>query len=402
MNIAFFIEGNPNNPGGYNQTLNSVNFLSNSYNQKDNLIFIANNNALNKELKKKGINSTLFEKNFINKFSDYLFGFSFILKNLFNLNFQHSFAKFLKKKKIDLIIFLGPSELALFCGDTNFVLNIWDLDHKKNSPYPEHKTNHVFEKKEEFLKIVLFKAFKIVVAHNQNKEDLIKIYNCMASKILVQTFIPYLPNIPNYELSFFNNDEKKYIENLHENKKIILYPATFWAHKNHKYIIDSLIEIKNRNINNFHFIMCGSDRGTFKYIKKLVVENKLSDHITILPLVSNLLLKNLYEKCFAVIMPTDAGPTNLPLYEAMYFKKPIFYSKNLNDQEVKEIIISIDIKNPSNFVNKIIDLKDDEIAVKINLGSLYYKKYCNQNDFNKLYMNIIKDFKEILSKWRDV
>ena len=297
---------------------------------------------------------------------------------------------------------MGPSELALFCGDTNFVLNIWDLDHKKNSPYPEHKTNHVFEKKEEFLKIVLFKAFKIVVAHNQNKEDLIKFYNCMASKILVQTFIPYLPNIPNYELNFFNNDEEKYIENLHKNKKIILYPATFWAHKNHKYIIDSVIELKNRNINNFHFIMCGSDRGTFKYIKKLVEENKLSDHVTILPLVSNLFLKNLYEKCFAVIMPTDAGPTNLPLYEAMYFKKPIFYSKNLNDQEVKEIIISIDIKNPSNFVNKIIDLKDDEIAVKINLGSLYYKKYCNQNDFNKLYMNIIKDFKEILSKWGDV
>jgi len=402
MNIAFFIEGNPNNPGGYNQTLNSVNFLSNSYNQKDNLIFIANNNALNKELKKKGINSTLYEKNFINKSFDYLFGISFILKTLIKLNLQHSFAKFLKKKKIDLIIFLGPSELALFCGDINFVLNIWDLDHKKNSPYPEHKKNHIFEKKEEFLKIVLFKAFKIVVAHNQNKEDLIKIYNCVADKILVQTFIPYLPNISNYDLNFFNNDEKKYIENLNKNKKIILYPATFWAHKNHKYIIDSIIELKNRNINNFHFIMCGSDRGTFKYIKKLIEENKLFNYVTIFPLVSNLFLKNLYEECFAVIMPTDAGPTNLPLYEAMYFKKPIFYSKNLNDQEVKEIIISIDIKTPSDFVNKIIDLKNDEIAKKINLGSLYYKKYCNQNDFNKLYMNIIKDFKEILSKWKDV
>ena len=100
MNIAFFIEGNPNNPGGYNQTLNSVKFLSNSYNKKDNLIFIANNNALNKELKKKGINSTLYEKNFINKSFDYLFGISFILKTLIKLNLQHSFAKFLKKKKL--------------------------------------------------------------------------------------------------------------------------------------------------------------------------------------------------------------------------------------------------------------------------------------------------------------
>ena len=402
MNIAFFIEGNPENPGGYNQTLNSVTFLNNSYHQKENLIFIVNNNVLNKELKKKGINSVLYGKNLFNKIFDYFFGIAFVLKTLIRFNLQHSFSRFLKKKKIDLVIFLGPSELALFCGDVNFVLNIWDLDHKKNSPYPEHKKNYIFEKKEEFLQIVLFKAFKIVVAHNQNKEDLIKIYNCAPNKILVQTFIPYLPNILKQELNFFNNDEKIYIENLDKNKKIILYPATFWAHKNHKYIIDSIIELKNKNINNFHFIMCGSDRGTFKYIKQLVEEHKLSDYATIFPLVSNLFLKNLYEECFAVIMPTDAGPTNLPLYEAMHFKKPIFYSKNLNDQEIKEIIFSIDIKTPSNFVDQLIHLKDDDIIKKVKLGSLYYTKNCSQKDFYQLYLNIIKDFKEVLSKWKNV
>ena len=37
-------------------------------------------------------------------------------------------------------------------------------------------------------------------------------------------------------------------------------------------------------------------------------------------------------------MPTDAGPTNLPLYEAMFFKKPIFYSDKMNnDQELKKM-----------------------------------------------------------------
>ena len=101
-------------------------------------------------------------------------------------------------------------------------------------------------------------------------------------------------------------------------------------------------------------------------------------------------------------MPTDAGPTNLPLYEAMYFKKPIFYSKNLNDQEIKEIIFSIDIKTPSNFVDQLIHLKDDDIIKKVKLGSQYYTKNCSQKDFYFFFLNIIKDFKEVLSKWKNV
>ena len=399
MKIAFFIEGNPNNPGGYNQILSSAVFLNNSFNKKKDLIFISNNNILNLELKKLGILSILYKKNFFNKLVDYILGFSTIFKTLIKFNLQHSFSKFLSNQKIDLIIFLSPSELSLFCGETNFILNIWDLDHKKNSPYPEHKKNHTFEKKEEFLKTVLFKAFKIIVAHKQNKDDLIKIFNCESNKILIQTFIPYLPNIPIENLTFLSNEEKN-IEDLPKNKKIILYPATFWAHKNHKYIIDSAIKLKNKGINDIHFVMCGSDRGTFKYINQLINENNLHEYVTIFSLVSNLCLKNLYEKCFAVVMPTDAGPTNLPLYEAMYFKKPIFYSKNLNDQEIKEIVVPIDITDPNNFVEALSFIKEDEIIKKIELGSNFYKKYCNQNDIYNLYSDIIEEFGKILSKWK--
>jgi glycosyltransferase involved in cell wall biosynthesis len=307
----------------------------------------------------------------------------------------------LKIHKVDLIFFLSPSELSLFCGDINFVLNIWDLDHKKNSPYPEHKKDFIFEKREEFLNTCLFKAFKIIVPHAQNKKDLIKLYNCDSDKIEVQTLLPYLPNISKNRLKFFNNKESEYIVNFSKYKKIILYPATFWPHKNHKYLIDSAILLKNRNIKNFHFVMCGSDRGTQKYIKKLIKDNNLFEYITVFSLVSNLFLKKLYENCLAVVMPTNSGPTNLPLYEAMYFKKPIFYPKDLLiDKDLSKIIIPINVNKAETFVSKLININKLKIDHKIKLGEFYYKKNCSKDEFLKKYIRIIKEFQHTLARWK--
>jgi glycosyltransferase involved in cell wall biosynthesis len=401
MKTAFLIEGHKKNPGGYNQVLNSVLCMNNLFDKRNDFIFITNNRILNEEITSLNINSIEYKKNIFDKFFDYFFKFNFFFNFFIKINFYHSFFKFLKIHKVDLIVFLNPSELSLFCGDINFVLNIWDLDHKKNSPYPEHKKDFIFEKREEFLNVCLFKAFKIIVPHAQNKKDLIKLYNCDSDKIEVQTLIPYLPNIPKNRLKFFNSKESKYIENFSKYKKIILYPATFWPHKNHKYLIDSAILLKNKNINNFHFIMCGSDRGTQKYIKKLIKNNNLFEHVTVFSLVSNLFLKKLYKNCFAVVMPTNTGPTNLPLYEAMYFKKPIFYPKDLLiDKDLSKIIIPINVNKAETFVSKLININKLKIDHKIKLGEFYYKKNCSKDEFLKKYIRIIKEFQHTLARWK--
>ena len=401
MKIAFFLEADSKNPGGYNQTLSSATFINKNVSQNADIIYISSSLDLKKKLFIKNINSILYKKSFFNKIIDYVFGFSFLFKSLIKFKLEHSFTKFLKKNNIDLIIFLSPSELSLFCGEINFVLNIWDLDHRKNSPFPEHRENFTFEKREYFLKVALYKAFKIVVPHSKNKQDLIKLYSCDENKIFVQTFIPYLPRILKEELKFFNKQEEKIIDNLPVDKKIILYPATFWAHKNHRYILDSAILLKKENINDFYFLMCGSDRGVFDYINQSIKENDISDIVITFPLVSNFCLKKLYEKSFAIIMPTDAGPTNLPLYEAMFFKKPIFYSQNiLDDEEIQNIIIPIDVKNPNSFLKKLKNIKNEDISKKVQLGSNYYQNFCNEDNFSKMYNNIIVEFKSVLNKWK--
>ena len=105
MKIAFFIEGNSKNPGGYNQVLNSVVFLNHFFGNNQKFIFITNDENLKKELNKLGINSDYYKKNFIEKSIDYIFGLKFLFNFLIYFNLKHSFAKFLKKKKIRLIFF---------------------------------------------------------------------------------------------------------------------------------------------------------------------------------------------------------------------------------------------------------------------------------------------------------
>lgn len=400
MKVAIFLEANLKNPGGYNQTLSTANFIYNSLNNKRDLVFIVNSFNLSRILKKKKINLINYKKNIAEKLFDFFFGLSFLFRFLVKFNIQHSFEKFLRKNNIDLVIFLSPSELSLCCGEINFVLNIWDLDHKKNSPFPEHRKNYVYETRENFLEVVLFKAFKIIVPHEQNKSDLIKLYNCNQDKILVQALVPYLPVISK-ERIILSKEEEQNISNLPINKKNILYPGTFWAHKNHKYILDCAALLRKENINDFHFVMCGSDRGTFEYIKQSIKENNLSEAISLFSLVSDFFLMKLYEKSFAVIMPIDAGPTNLPLYEAMFFRKPIFYSQNIvGDKEIQNIIIPIDIKDPNSFIKKIKNIKNVDIIHKIESGVNYYNNYCNQDNIYHLYNNIIIEFEKILNQWK--
>lgn len=403
MKIAFYIEGNPKNPGGYNQIINTTKFLGNFLNtDKDNYAFIVNDLNLLKKLKDFKIDALFYKKTLFDKLIDYLFGLNFLYQLLISLNFKHSFLKFLKNKDIDLINFLSPSNLALFCEDINFVINIWDLDHKKNNIFPEHKENYTYEKREKFLNNVLFKAFKIIVAHKENKKDLVNLYKCDEKKILIQDFIPYLPNMNKNELVFKDQTEEDLFKNLPTDKKIIIYPATFWPHKNHKYIIDTVSLLKDNNKNDFYFVLCGSDRGTFSYIKKLITEQNLNHHIKIFSLVSDFFLKKLYQECFAVVMPTESGPTNLPLYEAMYFKKPIFYSKNiLNDNNLDNIIMPIDTSDPNSFFKSLNNITEKEIIKKTNLGYEYYKKYCSNDQLYKTYKTIINEYKKKLSQWKE-
>tara|TARA_Y100000816_G_C26108028_1_gene589669 strand:+ start:7057 stop:8268 length:1212 start_codon:yes stop_codon:yes gene_type:complete len=403
MKIGIYLEGSPDMGGGFFQSLKSSLLLMSIEKYKSNIELIITNKKTKNYLHEKNVRNRLFE---MNKFSSYFSQFFEInyFKDLFlKLKINHPFYKFIKSNEYDIVIFLGPSQMSKFCKEVSFISNIWDLDHKKNSQFPEHNLNNVYENKEKLFKEIITRAFKIVVPHHSNKKDLIDFYKANKEKVVIQNFIPMLPTIYNqnkYKKDLYTELFKKF--ELPNNKKIIFYPAQFWAHKNHKYIIDSAKIFKNINNKSYFFVFCGGNKGNHNYIKSLVSKEKLDDFVKILKFITDDELISLYLNCHGVVMPTYCGPTNLPIYESFYFKKIIFYTKDLipND-EINEHLVLIDVNSPKDLCKKLEIMFDNQKIEKIVKKNYeYYQLICNENSFLDNYQKMLDEFSYLSNRWK--
>jgi len=197
-------------------------------------------------------------------------------------------------------------------------------------------------------------------------------------------------------------DFKTLFENLNipSNKKLFIYPAQFWAHKNHRYIIDAAIELKKSNINDIFFVFCGSDKGNLNFIKSLILKNQLNDFFKILDYIDDNALISLYLNCSGVVMPTFVGHSTIPMYEAFYFKKNIFYTKGLADDNLKKYISEIDIKNPKSFKNKFLEVSSNSNNLtKLEEAKNFYLTKCSEEVIVRNFQIVFEDFKSYNKTW---
>ena len=402
MKIGIYLEGSPEMGGGFFQSLKASLLFFDIKNYNSQIELIITENKTREYLLKTQIKNKLFKLSKISAYTSQLFEINSFHDFFNKVKINHPFYNFIKKNNYDLIVFLGPSPMSKFCKDIGFISNIWDLDHKKNSQFPEHNLNNNYENKEKLFKEIVTRAFKIVVPHYSNKIDLINFYKTTEDKINIQNFIPMLPTI--YKEKSKNTDYNTIYDKfkLPKEKKIIFYPAQFWAHKNHKYIIDVAKILKTKKNDKYLFIFCGGNKGNFIYVKDLILKNQLTDYLKIFTFLSDDEVISLYKNCNAVVMPTFCGPTNLPIYESFFFKKIIFYTKNLipNDP-INEHLIEIDITSPNDLYEKLdICFDKPKIASMTQINFEYYELVCNEENFKINYEKMFDEFSYLINRWK--
>ena len=101
-------------------------------------------------------------------------------------------------------------------------------------------------------------------------------------------------------------------------------------------------------------------------------------------------------------MPTYCGPTNLPIFEAFYFKKVIFYTKGLiKDTILNDHLINIDTSNPEDLCEKLeICFEEDKKENMIKKNYEFYKNICSENSFKKNYTQILNEFNYLIKRWK--
>ena len=98
----------------------------------------------------------------------------------------------------------------------------------------------------------------------------------------------------------------------------MFYPAQFWPHKNHIYLVNSLERMIQKDNKDFIMVFTGHDKGNKEYILSQIRNKNLQDYIFVFEYLSLEQIISLYLNSFAMTMTSLVGRSSLPLREAFY------------------------------------------------------------------------------------
>ncbi len=276
--------------------------------------------------------------------------FSFLLTKV---NLVCDFEKHLEQEDIDLVYFLQPSGLALDLLKHNYIITVWDLCHRDHPEFPEVNFNKEFERREFFYTRALKKAVAIISDSETGKNNIIRRYGIDPDRVYV---LPFLPSTNIYTKNDINVKEKYGITT----EYYIYYPAQFWAHKNHVYIIDSIALLKNKGI-YLTAVFSGSDKGNLNHVLEYAKKKGVIDLIKYIGFAPDEDIYSLYKNALALVMPTYFGPTNIPPLEAFAIGTPVIYPDlpGLKEQ-VGDAALLVDLKNPKTLATHLENLMNSE------------------------------------------
>lgn len=306
------------------------------------------------------------------------FSIKFYKTPIFSLNLR------LKKDKINLVHFLVPYlhehiEIPYFA-------TIREVAHRIFPHFPEFSSNSIIYKMERKLNLFLTCASKIITCNDVAKTDLITLYDVIDENIAI---LP-LP-CPNWVECYFEKQDTLSKFNLDKNNYII-YPAQFWAHKNHIRLILSAQILKEQNM-NLKIVFCGKDRGNKKYLQEQVKKLDLENEVIFLDYVSQNDLVNLYKNALALVYPSLAGPSTIVALEAQYFNIPVLISDHIGyHQQLKKSALYFNPLDENDIVEKIQLLGDISLKDDLTQKGQHIHKESKANIYIDKFLNIVDDF----------
>ena len=397
MKIAIIADAKENAGGGYHVAESAATFFNKLKlnNFEFDIICTYKNTFDNLKKIVDEKNLVLFNKeNIFNKVNLFIFKINFIKFIFDKFSILNCFEKFLINKKYDLVYFVTPSSMAIYCKNINFIYSIWEFAYKKFPFFPEYKKNYV-ELREMLHKFVCDNAFKIIFFGNREVEDFKKFYYLDKNRFEKFAYAPAISLIKNF------TDEKSYVDNFISNNEYLFYPAQFWPHKNHIYIVESLNLFNKKNSKKIKVVFTGGNMGNLKVIKKRIRELNLENYIEIFSYLKNEEVVKLYKNCLGVLFPSFVGAESYPLFESFFFKKPILYNQEIVDEIYNDSILKLNINDFSSFEKNVNILRNnkEQIETSTNNGSLIYKEMFDEEKIKFKLSRIFNEYFDYKKMW---
>jgi glycosyltransferase involved in cell wall biosynthesis len=389
--------------GGFQQSLNAAIVAKKLTSDLIDVKFYTNIKENIKVLKEYEIDAEFISISFISKLRVYFYR---KIKNIYLFNFLRKLEnknpreKVFIRDNIDIVYFLSPTSWPIDLEKTNYITTLWDLCHQDELEFPEVRFNKEFERREDNYRQILPKATAILVESNLTKINLIRRYGISGERIYITPFKAGIATTREkvIENKTYINIKKKYDLNV----PYVFYPAQFWAHKNHFYLLSGLEKLDKKYNIKIGAIFSGTDKGNLNYIKDCVYKFGLSDRVRFSGFVSNEEIFELYKQSFAMVMPTFFGPTNLPPIEAFEIGVPVIYpdKKGLKDQ-VKDGALLIDLNDSNTMADQLNKLnKNEQLRKNLIKNGKKQKLFYNSINHVGILNKIIMDFSVKRNCWK--
>ena len=296
-------------------------------------------------------------------------------------------ARFLNNHDIDLVFFLGvPVEIT----NIPFVMTVWDLQHRTHPWFPEIGNEKAWQGREDYYKKNLPRALAVITGTERGKAEITQFYGIDESSIFI---VPHVVN----EISVGVNESQQLSKS-----GPYIYPAQFWAHKNHHLIVQAIKILRDDFGKEIKVNFIGSDKGNQGYIESLILRSGLDNQIEILGFVSNEMKFKLYSESKGLIYPSFSGPENLPPLEAFEVGIPVLYSDFPGAREqLGALPFYFDPNSPLSLVHAIEEVENlnPEELVKRILAQKEFVSTRRPVDYSNAFAKIIEKVRPMLSAW---
>lgn len=357
MNIAVILTKDACDGGAFQYAISILSLLEKNKSAKYNFIYFTTIKKNVNVLKQYNLTAVYLPWSNFDRLNSIFLG-SQLVGNIFTKmkkRVELKLDRIFKRHRIDLVYFLSPTDLALSLNCYNYIFTLWDLCSLDSMEFPEVYINRQFERIDKLYRLGISKAVAVIADSDFTKNNIVKRYNIAEDRIIS------LPLFPSKAVSI---TEEAYKQNFVDIKKkygiegkYIFYPAQFWPHKNHTYILEGLKLLKEKYKVKVDAVFAGSDKGNLSFVLSKAEEFGLAGQVHYIGFVDDKELSYLYAQALALVMPTYFGPTNIPPLEAFAIGCPVLYSDlpGLREQ-VKGSALLLDLNNPESLCKGLLEV----------------------------------------------
>lgn len=277
-----------------------------------------------------------------------------------------------------------------------YITVVWDLQHRITPWFPEMSAAGDWDRRELTFAWFIQRASKVITGTSIGVAELERYYRLPANRIVV------LPHpTPRFALSAGKTavDVRR---RFGLKRDFLLYPAQFWAHKNHVNLLHALQAVNASSEKGIDLVLVGSDKGTQSHVERTAESLGLKNFVHFPGFVTLDELIGLYREALAVSYVSWCGPENLPPLEAFALGCPVIATRIPGaEEQLGDAALFADPGDPDDIARAIMKLRtDSEVRRALIEKGLTRARSWAPEDYLRGVFKILDEFEPILRNWR--